>query len=476
MQQSDDDSRVLISRIKTYRLGADGYAGGCDADDMANQTPSSSLGGEYCQTLTGESCGSAVSTYIVTDLYDQGPQADQYCYGSMQEDFAKPSEPYTMNWGGCCWVPFTDDTGLQFSGGSYKFIAQVNDVSNNSPSIQIPPLWKLVNGCPTQTLALNPVDADGDSVRCRWATQDEAAGALYVQSKWPSITLDETTCVLTYDGQNDEADSGVKPIAIQVEDYDENGNVKSSMPAQFLAAVWTPAMGDARGSVTSLFPEDIHDDDHDEHVRRRRQASEIPSYCSDAPYWSEATPSAGSEIDIPSSGSLSITVTAVIDSGNVNRMVFNGPTGMVCPKVENAAATVSVTCKFDPTDQQRQQPHTFCFMAESSIGLSSERRCVTLNPPPPAPPVPPATNISEFLASEIENYNDELASYGCAGQGNMDPSAKTHGQVVDELDRQLNQRKQCIKCAMEKFNAEWSSMEYKFNTVAKACGNIIKDY
>ena len=464
VQQSDDDSRILISRIKNWRLGSAGYGSGCTAADVQNQVPSDSMGSEMCTLQSGGSCGSTDAKYVVTDLWDEGPSNDQYCYGSMQEEFEKPSEPYSMSWGGCCWVDFTDDAGNAISGGSFSFTATVNDISNNSPSIQIPPLWKLINGCPTQTLALNPVDADGDRVRCRWATVEEVAGAVFDQSKWPSITLDEETCVLTYDGPNDLSGGGVKPIAIHVEDFDENGAVKSSMPAQFLAAVWTPPSGNVRGNLPALFPDD--DSDHDDHVRGKRNAG-IPSYCSDSPYWVGNTPEAGTVINIPSSGALSIPLTVTIDSGTVNRMVFNGPMGMICPSVDNAAATVAVTCTFNPTDQQRQQPHTFCFMAESTIGLSSERRCVTLNPTPPV-----VTNINEFLNREIENYNDELGNYGCAGQGNFDPAEKSYGQVLDELDRKLNQRKQCIKCAMNKFDADWSTMQYQFNTQDQACGNF----
>ena len=33
---------------------------------------------------------------------------------------------------------------------------------------------------------------------------------------------------------------GYKPIAVMVEDFDENGAIRSSVPVQFLAEVWTP--------------------------------------------------------------------------------------------------------------------------------------------------------------------------------------------------------------------------------------------
>ena len=47
-------------------------------------------------------------------------------------------------------------------------------MENNTPQVKLPPVWKIMKGCPAQTIELNPVDADGDIVTCRWATIDEA--------------------------------------------------------------------------------------------------------------------------------------------------------------------------------------------------------------------------------------------------------------------------------------------------------------
>ena len=70
---------------------------------------------------------------------------------------------------------------------------------------------------------------------------------------------------------------GVKPICLMIEDFDEYGNVKSSVPVQFLAVVWTPdesyMFDNARhlglqGQVEpylfpSFFMEELHDDRHE---------------------------------------------------------------------------------------------------------------------------------------------------------------------------------------------------------------------
>ena len=90
-----------------------------------------------------------------------------------------------------------------------------------------------------QFLDLAPIDPDGDIVRCRWATAEEAGGAAFQPALHPSISLDEN-CIVHYDGTLDSVASGVKPIALMMEDMDMLGNIKSSIPVQFLAQVWTP--------------------------------------------------------------------------------------------------------------------------------------------------------------------------------------------------------------------------------------------
>ena len=47
---------------------------------------------------------------------------------------------------------------------------------------------------------------------------------------------------MKYDGTMDASQVGVKPIALMMEDFDSEGNIRSSVPVQFLAQVWTPDM------------------------------------------------------------------------------------------------------------------------------------------------------------------------------------------------------------------------------------------
>ena len=51
----------------------------------------------------------------------------------------------------------------------------------------------------------------------------------YPPNTFGSITLDGTSCILTYNGNKDKASSGVKPIAIMIEDFDVQGNNKKKL-------------------------------------------------------------------------------------------------------------------------------------------------------------------------------------------------------------------------------------------------------
>ena len=79
-------------------------------------------------------------------------------------------------------------------------------------------------------------------MRCRWATSDEAGGARFNPVAYPSLSLDGDNCIVKYDGTMDTSQVGVKPIALMMEDFDSEGNIRSSVPVQFLAQVWTPTM------------------------------------------------------------------------------------------------------------------------------------------------------------------------------------------------------------------------------------------
>ena len=184
----------------------------------------------------------------------------------------------------------------------------VNDLDNTSPMFKLPPLWLIMSGCPDQKIDLAPSDPDGDTgepwklkrknylkkVRCRWATSTEAGGATMDRSQFPSLSLDEENCIVHYDGSKDQSSHGVKPIGLMMEDFDADGNVRSSIPVQFLGQVWTPNLTSRFVGYPPWFDEHEEHPDHvDMPVRRRRS---LPAYCDAVPTFSEDTPEDGAEL------------------------------------------------------------------------------------------------------------------------------------------------------------------------------------
>ena len=110
-------------------------------------------------------------------------------------------------------------------------------------------------------------------------------------SLWPSLSLDQENCVVHYTGSLDQSTVGVKPIAIMMEDFDALGNVRSSIPVQFLAQVWTPSLDRHVGYPEWFADDHQHEDDHaDDHHHDENSADEehqsvsrgrrsAPTYC-----------------------------------------------------------------------------------------------------------------------------------------------------------------------------------------------------
>lgn len=464
-----DPTKLDIGRSQTWRRSNSGYSGGCIQQDIDNQTPAKE-DPEDCWIGT-QRCGYTTGGYIVSDIEDSLSTANNHCYGGRIEDFDKPSGPFEFEWDDCCWVKYTTDDNVLVSGGSFGFLAKINDPDNNSPQVKLPPIWKIMAGCPAQTLVLNPSDLDGDKIKCRWGTSNEALGAWKSNHNFASITLDEDTCILTYDGTADQAPDGVKPIAIQIEDFDSNGNVKSSMPLQFLATVWTPQNTNFRTSSRNnnpyqypdLFPVD---DDEDEGRRRRsttnRTRRSVPDYCSKTPVLQSPTPAAGAVLNSPLSGT-TFTLKAGNGIGPISRFTYQSPRGMVCTDVD---ANGEVQCTFTPTADQKDTVQDFCFQAEDNAGLQTERRCIRISVTDNAPA--PLYDIHDMLAA-IDSTGNSYQDYGCAGVGNMDADQKNKGKPLDSLDVLLNGRKHCLKCAFDKFSASYE--KYSFDKDSQVCGD-----
>ena len=114
--------------------------------------------------------------------------------------------------GSCCWVGFTTDQNQVVGGSSYGIIASIYDQNNNTPTVKLPPIWKIMAGCDAQTLELNPVDLDNNKIKCRWSHANEGLGAHDGIGSFRLISLDEKNCIFTYNGSQDLSANGVKPI------------------------------------------------------------------------------------------------------------------------------------------------------------------------------------------------------------------------------------------------------------------------
>jgi hypothetical protein len=466
---SKDANTVTVSRTMAWRLGNDGYAGGCDQDALANQTPSTSFGSESCSLLAGGSCGSLDSKYIVSNIESQLVSTNNYCYGYQEVDFTKPSGPYQITWRSCCWVNFTNDQNTVLGGGAFGLTASIYDQNNNTPTVKLPPIWKIMAGCDAQTLNLNPVDLDNNKIKCRWSTPNEGLGAHDAVGSFSSISLDEENCIFTYNGSEDLATDGVKPLAIQIEDFDSDGNILSSTPIQFLATVWTPNNTNFRllgqfgpgnpFSYEPFFPEDDNHDDHhndEQEGRKRRQVAEPvagPAYCNASPVLVSPSPAAGTVIPISSAG-VTINLAATSGNGAITRFQYNSPLGMTCNDVnQNGEAT----CYFTPTASQMENIFSFCFIADDVAGMSTERRCISSD-------IRASSNIVNDIFTMINNrvpaFNGRFVNYGCAGVNNMDADARTKGTPLDEVDVAINTWKRCVKCAQLAFSVQYQIYDY----------------
>ena len=262
--------------------------------------------------------------------------------------------------------------------------AQIYETANTSPSFKHPPLWIIMAGCDGAYIDLAPSDIDGDTVKCRWGTSVESGGATYDNQLWPSLSLDEDNCIVSYTGSLDKSKEGVKPIGLMIEDFDSNGNVKSSIPVQFLAQVWTPNLN-SRAVGVANYPDWFRGPDHDDHrdyvhnqdyhppVRGKR--SNQPAYCDAVPKYTENTPLDGDILD-GSDGVVDFILEASSQLGEITSFSYEGPLGVKC---SDNVVDGKIKCTWELTEDQLEiENHGFCYTATDSFGLTTERRCINI--------------------------------------------------------------------------------------------------
>jgi len=467
------DGQLTIENTQTWLLGSDMYYRSSCRTTAQSDYP---INANQCALGDCATTASQVKLYY-TALFI-GPD---YCYGDGTNVIAKPSGPFEVQWGGCCWADITLDDGTLIPW--YKDTTKtqmvmgmkVNDVNNNSPSFKLPPLWLIMAGCPNQQIDLAPFDADGDNVRCRWATFAESGGAYNFPGYWPSLSLDEANCIVKYDGTLDASTSGVKSIGLMMEDFDANGNVRSSIPVQFLAQVWTPNMA-TRSIGAANYPKWFSSDanEHEEHDKRivSRGRRSLPSYCSAVPTFVAPTPADGHNID-GTSGSVSFTLAAQSGNGSITNFAYQGPSGLSCTTVNSKG---QITCNWTMTAaQQKIASHSFCYDATDNLGLVTDRRCLTIG----VASGPVSSSSSSTITNIVEMANAVLDgsgakgftaadgnNYGCAGRGMYDPFATTIGAQVDAQDKAFYTWKKCVQCASSQ-----PLPAYDYDQNADSCAN-----
>ncbi|XP_071943781.1 uncharacterized protein [Antedon mediterranea] len=139
--------------------------------------------------------------------------------------------------GGKCWSLLTKvDTSIK--------------LENNSPRVMAGlPVHRVRQGC-NRVIDLNPIDIDGDPVKCRWTRTNECperrSDTLYNNDPvcgrpTDFTTLNTTSCTIEFNTGEDSAE-GWYAASIMIEDFEDKSykKAKSTVPFQFLLKVTSP--------------------------------------------------------------------------------------------------------------------------------------------------------------------------------------------------------------------------------------------
>ncbi|CAG5111138.1 Oidioi.mRNA.OKI2018_I69.chr2.g5472.t1.cds [Oikopleura dioica] len=401
-RKSSDPGRMEVTRYMGWRRGSAGYReewiDGCTQAHIDNQTVSD-MGIEYMFMYNigngTRNLQKVPALYIVTNIEDS-PLVDEdshFCFGSYTFEIDVSNIGYFSHmFSGCCTIELSNDTE-SISTGNYAYTAKVLDVNNSSPQFISPPIWYILDGCEGQAYHVNPVDSEGDTIRCRWSTSSESRHMAW-NSGFQQFVLDEEYCIVTYRPEFDLLGEGSKPVAIQVEDFDANGTLLHSVPLAFVCVVFTPEFNSSRISskiidftpaclkkqtITTIILMMVPGDFYQINSVRQFDTSDLQE--------SQITALGEERVWVWTSG-LNITIEwkASYTLGNdtftdISRNQFSSPHGMTCTAFDSDG---EATCSWTPTaDQARQGEHPHCAVVYDPYGRASERRCTTLRVYPP---------------------------------------------------------------------------------------------
>jgi hypothetical protein len=231
-------------------------------------------------------------------------------------------------------------------GGVYSLSSKVSlkiqnhtKAINQSPITSLWPALKIPAGV-YQELKIPVMDADGDVMRCRWASGNECG---FSCSMPPNVTLDETNCILKF---NLPSTLGFYALRLQIEDFESKTSLvaMSSVPLQFLVQAYAPA----NNSITPKF----------------------------------VTPTKADKTCVTITLGSTYTDVIVVDSNSINSSISEiqtiSPPGLLKSNLysfSNRSTIKYINVTWTPT---KYGVYLFCFVAITKSKTTTEQRCVSL--------------------------------------------------------------------------------------------------
>ncbi|QIT53957.1 hypothetical protein HC341_01230 [Aquisalimonas sp. 2447] len=140
-------------------------------------------------------------------------------------------EPWRARISQCCRLG-----ALRNAGGSFRVEARV-DLSDGlrSPLSSISPVVTCQRGTLCQ-FAVPAVDPDGEGLRWRDALASESGISSLPSGGGQTLAIDEDTGIITWQ-TSQQTPLGLYSVPVQIEDLDAEGDVRSSVPLEFIVSI-----------------------------------------------------------------------------------------------------------------------------------------------------------------------------------------------------------------------------------------------
>ncbi|XP_075913412.1 IgGFc-binding protein-like [Petromyzon marinus] len=357
-KQSEGDQYHFYYMLAWRRNSGEG--GRCvDADITSGKSFTS-----YQKWRCTESCS---SIYSLSYSCIEQNQNSNWMIGSSAFDFTiPPTAPSVIAFRDCCWVNvlvWRVDNQIEASEWDWSLITVLNPgvrsdtgAPNVSPVTSSKPLIRLKAGC-TTVWHIPVYDADGDTVRCRYAekgARDECGGICGVA---PYGVLDEAACVITFTVPPDA--DGLWALALMIEDSVNSSLTVGSLslaPGDALSGIPLQVLLEFEAAVSCLMPTFVG-----------------------------ATPSNGQSF-VATQGilfELPIDISVATDAAagvTISRLGTFAPFGFAKDPITVDATNPQLfhtRLTWMPTNKD-VRTHQVCFYASESTMLETELRCVTV--------------------------------------------------------------------------------------------------